>query len=367
MAGPVLGERELAYTSEAIRSGWISSLGRYVTDFEARFSEYCGVHYGIGVSNGTAALHVALASLGVGPGDEVIIPTLTHVACANMVKLTGAKPLLADSEWNTWGVSRSSLEIKITPRTKAIMVVHLYGHPVDMSPILEIAERRSLAVIEDAAEAHGAEYRDRKAGGLGTLGCFSFYANKIITTGEGGMVVTDDPELALRCRKLRDQAYENERRFWHTEMGYNYRLTNVQAAIGVAQLERIEEFIETRRRNARLFNQLLQGVPGVSLPPEADWARNVYWMYSIVIGEAFGMTRDALMDYLRAYNIESRPFFYPVHLQPLYRSHYEGERFPVAEMLSERGLNLPSGNELTEKQVHYIAGVIRSAAKGKPT
>ncbi|MBC7232368.1 MAG: DegT/DnrJ/EryC1/StrS family aminotransferase [Chloroflexi bacterium] len=365
MAVPVLGNKELEYVTEAVRSGWISSQGRYVSEFEESFSAYCGVKYGIAVTSGTTALHLALVVLGIGPGDEVIIPPLTHIACANMITLTGARPVLVDCAWDTWGIDPAKIEEKITSRTKAIMVIHLYGHPVDMDPVLEIAEKYGLYVIEDAAEAHGAEYKGRRTGSLGHIACFSFYANKIITTGEGGMIVTDDPNLAAKARKLRDQAYEKERRFWHRELGFNYRMTNLQAAIGLAQIEKIDQFVNIRRRNAHLYNQLLNGIPGLILPPEANWAKNVYWMYSILVDDSFGMSRDELIAYLKSRNIDARPFFYPVHLQPLYADQFKGESYPVAEELSSKGMNLPSGNELTEDEVRRIADTIKSARGGR--
>jgi perosamine synthetase len=364
MAAPVVGEKECLYAMEAIRSGWISSVGRYVAEFEETFSHYCGAKYGIAVTSGTAALHLALAVLGVGRDDEVILPPITHIACANMVTLTGAKPVLVDCDPTTWCIDPTKLQEKITPRTKAIMVVHLYGHPADMDAILAIADKHGLFVIEDAAEAHGAEYKGRKVGSLGHIGCFSFYANKIITTGEGGMLITNDATLANRARKLRDQAYEKDRRFWHRELGFNYRMTNVQAAIGLAQMERIEEFINIRRKNARLFNELLADLQGITLPPEAPWAKNVYWMYSILVEQDFGMSRDDLMAYLKRKGIDSRPFFFPIHLQPLYEQQFKEERYPVAEELSRKGMNLPSGNELTQEEVQYIAEAIKSAPRG---
>lgn len=364
MAVPLLGEKELEYVSDAVRSGWISSQGQYVSEFEEAFSHYCGVRYGVAVTSGTTALHLALVVLEVGPGDEVIMPPITHIACANMVTLTGAKPVLVDCARDTWGIDPAKIEEKVTSRTKAIMVVHLYGHPVDMDPILEIADKYGLYGIEDAAEAHGAEYKERKAGSLGHIGCFSFYANKIITTGEGGMIVTNDADLAAKARKLRDQAYEKERRFWHQELGFNYRMTNPQAAIGVAQMERIDQFINIRRRNAQLYNNLLSEVPGLTLPPEVRWAKNVYWMYSILVDDSFGMSRDELMAYLRKQGIDTRPFFYPIHLQPLYADQFKDEIYPIAEELSVKGMNLPSGNELTEAEVRRIADAIKSAQGG---
>jgi perosamine synthetase len=364
MATPIVGERELAYVTDAVRSGWISSQGRYVAKFEEAFSAYCGVQHGVAVTSGTTALHLALAVLGIGPGDEVIIPPITHIAVANAVTLTGARPVLADCDPVTWNIDPLEITKKISPHTKGIVAVHLYGHPADMDPIMDIASSHGLYVVEDAAEAHGAEYKGRCTGGLGHLGCFSFYANKIITTGEGGMIVTDDPILAAKARKLRDQAYEKDRRFWHRELGFNYRMTNVQAAIGLAQMERIDEFVKIRRRNARLYNELLADVEGLRLPPEAEWAKNVYWMYSLLVSNAFGMTRDELMASLKSYGVDSRPFFYPIHQQPLYQRQFEGERYPVAEQLARQGINLPSGNELTETQVCRIADAIRCAQKG---
>jgi perosamine synthetase len=364
MATPVLHGKELEYVSSAVREGWISSQGRFVVEFEERFSAYCGVKHGVAVSSGTAALHLALAVLNVGPGDEVIIPAVTHIAVANAVTLTGARPVLADCDPRTWGLDPASVATKITPRTKVVIPVHLYGHPVDMGLITELAENHGFRLVEDAAEAHGAEYRGQRAGSLGHLGCFSFYANKVITTGEGGMIVTNDEKLAARARSLRDQAYgTGEQRFLHQELGFNYRLTNLQAAIGAAQMDHIEDFVATRRRNAQLANALLAKVPGITLPPEQPWARNVYWMYSILLDESFPLTRDELGRHLRAQGIESRPFFHPVHRQPVYRNQFAGESYPVAEALSATGLNLPSGNELGEADIRRTSDAIGSAAR----
>ena len=359
MAAPVIGRNELEYVTEAVRSGWISSQGSYVTRFEELFSAYCGVRHGVAVTSGTTALHLALATIGVGPGDQVMVPTITHISVANAVTLTGAELILLDCDPYTWTIDPAELRKKITPQTKAIIVVHLYGHPADMDAIMELAAKCGAYVIEDAAEAHGAEYKGRRAGSLGHLGCFSFYANKIITTGEGGMIVTDDGSLAAKARKLRDQAYETERRFWHRELGFNYRLTNVQAAIGVAQMERIDEFVETRRRNAHLYNELLADTRGLGLPPQAEWARNVYWMYSLLVGDGFGMTRDELIASLRSQGVDSRPFFCAIHQQPLYQRQFERDQYPVAERLAQQGINLPSGNELSVVQVRRIANAIR--------
>jgi len=362
IAVPSLNTKEMEYVMECIKSSWISSKGKYVTIFEEKFASYINANYGISVSSGTAALHLALAAIGVAPKDEVIIPTLSMIAAANAVSYTGATLVLADSESRCWNINPREVEKKITERTKAIIVVHLYGHPVDMDPIMKIAKKYDLYVIEDAAEAHGAEYKGRKVGSIGHIGCFSFYANKIITTGEGGMIVTNDEELAERAKRLRDQAYDFEKRKWliHTEIGYNYRMTNMQAAIGLAQLEKIEDFIKTHRENAKHYNLLLKDIDGIVLPPEEPWAKNVYWMYTILVEkDRFGISRDQLMCELEKCGVDTRAVFYPIHLQPPYRKMFKGEKYPVAEYISQRGVNLPSGNTLTREQVEYVANAIK--------
>ncbi len=356
VAEPLLGEKELEYVVDCVKSTWISSLGRYVTSFEEGFARFCGAKHGVSVANGTVALHLALKVLGVGPGHEVIVPSLTFVATANAVVYTGARPVFVDSEPSTWNMDPRAVKAALTPRTKAIIPVHVYGHPVDMDPILDIAMEHNLWVIEDAAEAHGAEYKGRKVGSLGHISCFSFYGNKIITTGEGGMLLTDDDELAERARFLKDHAMSKDKRYWHPEVGFNYRMTNIQAALGVAQLERIEEFIRIRRDNARRYNTLLEGVEGLTLPPEADWAFNVYWMYSVLVEDQYGISRDELMVRLRERGIDSRPFFYPIHTMPPYRT---GQRLPVAEELARKGINLPSASTLTADQIEMICQVLR--------
>ncbi len=360
---PLLGEKELEYVVDCIKTGWISSKVKYVEEFEKRFAKYCGCKYGISTTSGTTALHLALASIGVGKSDEVIIPAFTMIATAFAVVYCGAKPVLVDSEPETWNIDVNQIEKKITDKTKAILVVHIYGHPCDMDPIMEIADKYGLYVIEDAAEVHGAEYKGRKTGGLGHVGCFSFYANKIITTGEGGMIVTDDEEIAEKARLLRNMAFPERKRIYvHSELGFNYRMTNVQAAIGLAQLERIEEFVEMRRRNAYLYNEYLKDIEGITLPPEKEWAKNVYWMYSILIEPEFGMSRDKLMEELEKRGIETRPFFTPMHMQPVFRKMglFEGERYPVAEELSGKGMHLPSSSGLREEEIKYICNVIKN-------
>lgn len=359
VAEPLIGERELEYVSNAVKSGWISSRGEYIQEFENKFAEFCGVRYGVSVMNGTCALHLALASLGIGKGDEVIVPTLTFVATANAVVYTGAKPVFVDSHPDYWCINPEKIEEKITKRTKAIIPVHLYGHPADMDAIMEIAKRDNLYVIEDAAEAHGAEYKGKKVGSIGDIGCFSFYGNKIITTGEGGMIISNDREFVEKAKLLRNQGMSKERKYWHPMVGYNYRMTNIQAAIGLAQLEKIDEMIQIKRRNAELYNSLLRDIPGITLPPAAKWAKSVYWMYCILIKDNFRMNRDKLMLKLREKKIDSRPFFYPIHTMPPYRLDNE---LPVAEELSMSGISLPSGVTLKKEQIERITGIIRESS-----
>ncbi len=358
---PTLGGNEKKYVNDCIDSNWISSAGKYIPVFEEAFAEACGCKYGTACANGTVALHLGLAALGLEPGDEVIIPTFTMIATINAVAYTGATPVLVDSEPCTWNMDVDLVEAKITPKTKAIVPVHTYGHPVDMDPLMEIADKHGIFVMEDAAEAHGAEYKGRRAGSLGHAGGFSFYANKIITTGEGGMITTNDKKLAELTQNLRDHAFSSERHFWHKFMGFNYRMTNLQAAVGLAQTEQMETFIENRRANAALYTKLLSEVPGIVTPPEAGNVRNVFWMYSIMVEDEFGMSRDEIRRYLAARGIETRTFFIPMHLQPIYYEAFKGERYPVAEMLCERGFYLPSASSLTPMQIKYIVDVVKEA------
>ncbi len=356
---PLLSGNELAYVNDCVRSGWVSSLGKYIPEFEQGFADFCGVRHGIAVSNGTAALHLALVALGIGPGDEVIIPTLTFIATANAVRYTGATPVFADSEAETWNLDPQDVACRITPHTRAIIPVHVYGHPANMAPILDLAKQHNLHVIEDAAEAHGARYQGKRVGSLGEINAFSFYGNKIITTGEGGLLTTDEDALAEKVRFLRDHAMSPEKRYWHTEVGFNYRMTNLQAALGVAQMERIEEFIARKRWIAESYNQGLREVAAIRLPPEAPWATSVYWMYSILLNKDFPLSRDEVMARLRQQNIDSRPFFYPIHVQPPYQADIS---LPVAENLSRRGINLPSAVTLSEEDIQRIVQAIREMA-----
>jgi perosamine synthetase len=358
---PCLRGNEAKYLADCVESGWVSSLGKYITTFEQSFADFCGVKHGIAVSNGTTALHLALAALGIGPGDEVIVPTLSFIATANAVHYTNATVVFADCESETWNIYPHEIEKKITSHTKAIIPVHLYGHPADMDPILAIAKKYNLIVIEDAAEAHGALYKGKRVGSFGKMGSFSFYGNKIITTGEGGMITTDDDELDSRLRFLRDHAMSAEKRYWHTEVGFNYRMTNMQAAVGVAQMEQVEKFIERKRHIAQRYISNLSGLSNITLPPEAPWATSVYWMFSILLNPQFPLSRDEFLLQLKAAGVDNRPFFYPLHEMPPYASN--SGSFPVAEDLSRRGLNLPSAVTLSDADIDSICETICSLAK----
>lgn len=354
---PLLIGNEKKYISDCLKTNWISSAGSYIPRFERGFSRYCGVKYGIACSSGTASLHLALAAYGITKGDEVITPTFTMIATANAVTYTGAKVVLVDAEPRTYNIDVERIEEKITPRTKAIIVVHIYGHPAQMYKILDIAKRYKLYVIEDAAEAHGAEYRGKKAGGLGDAACFSFYGNKIITTGEGGMVVTNNKKIAQRAAYLRDHTFSKERHFWHKELGFNYRMTNLQAAIGLAQIERIDEFVKMKINIAKYYNLLITDIKGITLPPDTADIKNVYWLYSILIERDFGITRDRLRQGLAEAGIETRAFFIPMHLQPVYSKGNQGQ-FPVSEELCRKGLCLPSAVTLKKRDIEYVVKMI---------
>jgi len=361
---PLLDGNELNYVTECIRSNWVSSGGPFVARFEERFAAAAGCEYGVACSSGTAALHLALAAQGLGPGDEVILPTFTMIATANAILYTGAEPIVVDAAADDWNIDVAQIEAKITPRTKCIVVVHTYGQPAPMDSVLDIARRRRLTVIEDSAEAHGAEYRGRPVGSLGDAGTFSFYGNKIVTTGEGGMVTTNDPELARMARSLRDHAFSSERHFWHEYLGFNYRLTNLQAAVGLAQTERLSELVERRRALRTQYDAGLRNVAGISVPTEMPDTKNVFWMYTILVHEAeFGCSRDELRRKLARRGIETRTAFIPIHLQPVYFHRFSNQRFPVAELLCRQGMYLPSGPTLKESDVEYVLRSIREPLK----
>jgi len=363
VASPSFIGNEKKYVDDCMESGWISSAGKYIELFETGFAEFCGVKHAVACCNGTVALHLALLALGVEPGNEVIVPTLTFVATPNAVTYCGARPVFVDSESETWNLDPRQVEAKITPRTKGIIAVHLYGHPAKMSELKEIARRHNLFLLEDAAEAHGAMCDGRVVGSLGDAAVFSFYANKIITTGEGGIVVTDDDALAERARLLRGQGMDPNRRYWHSIVGYNYRMMNLPAAIGLAQLEKIDRQLELRSRIAELYRERLQKMPGIIFQAEQAWARHVYWMFSIVLEQDTWSDRDVVMDILREQRIETRPVFYPAHSMPPYINSVGGETFPVAENLSTNGISLPTWAGLTEDDIDHVCNALRQCRK----
>jgi len=365
---PLLAGKERQYVLDCVDSGWISSAGSYIERFEKDWAAYCGMEQGIAVSNGTTALQVAVDALKIGPGDEVIMPSFTIISCALAVVRAGATPVLVDCDPETYCMDIAQTVAAVTPRTRAIMLIHMYGHPVDMDPIWELAEKHGIAIIEDAAQAHGCEYRSRRGGsnewrrcgGLGTLSTFSFFANKLVTTGEGGMVVTSDAGLAARARSLRNLCFQ-PRRFFHEELGYNYRLTNIQAAIGVAQVERMDDILARKRQMGALYNEGLSGIAGLQLPVQKGWARINYWMYAIVLDEARGMDAAAFADALKKKNIETRPFFLGMHEQPAFhdRGLFQNMRLPVSERIYRQGLYLPSGLAITKSQIAEVVGAVR--------
>jgi perosamine synthetase len=367
---PIIGEEEINAVVAALRKGELSgTFGDSLNKFEQQFAEYSGSKYGIAVTSGTTALHLAVASAGIGPGDEVLVSASTNIATALAVVHNGAIPVPVDSETDTGNLNLDLIPSLVSPKTKAVIPVHLFGHPVDMDRLMTEAGKHNLIVIEDCAESHGATCRGRKTGSFGDMGCFSFYANKIITTGEGGMVVTGNESLASRLRLLRNLAFTKPR-FRHELAGFNFRMTGYQAAMGLAQLSKIEDIIAEKRRIAHTYNHFLSEVPGVQLPGEAEWARNVYWMYAIVLKSGFGMTRDQLIQWLYDRGVDSRTFFCPMNQQPCLESlpGFRKVPCPVADSLWETGLYLPSTYTLTEEQLEKIAHLIQEAseyARGK--
>jgi perosamine synthetase len=361
---PSITDEDVAAVVAALRRGEISgSFGEALRDFEAEFARYCGCRHGIATSSGTTALHLAVAAAGIGAGDEVLVSSSTNVATALAAYHNGAVPVPVDSEDVTWNLDLDLVEGLVTQRTRAIIPVHLYGHPVDMDRLLAIARKRGLLVIEDCAESHGATVRGRMTGGLGDMGCFSFYANKVLTTGEGGMVTTNDDRLAERLRLLRNLAFTTPR-FRHELPGFNFRMTGYQGALGLSQLRRVERIVADKRRVAHAYGRHLAGIPGLRLPVELEWARNVYWMYAVVVEPAFGITRDALMARLRDDGIETRTFFCGMNRQPFLREQpgYRDVPCPVADRLWETGLYLPSSASLDEATIATVARSIRRAA-----
>lgn len=362
VAEPKLSTREKEYVLDCIDTNWISSNGKYVEQFERGFARFCGVKHAIATNNGTTALHLALVGLGLQPGDEVIIPTVTYIATANAVHYCGATPVLVDVCAGTVNIDSDEIEKKITSRTKGIIPVHLFGHPVDMDAINTLAARHGLWVLEDAAQAHGAQVHGKNVGGLGTCATFSFYGNKIITTGEGGMITTNDDALEARLRLYRGQGMDPLRRYWFPVVGFNYRMTNIQAAIGLAQLENIDCALSERHRLAGWYNNALESLrKKIVLPSQAPWARHVYWMYNIFLREGDAHLRDEVMVRMDAMGIETRPVFYPMHVLPPYR---EESGYPVADLWSQRGINLPTHLHMRLADVERVRDALDQSLGG---
>lgn len=358
----LLDGNEKKYLLECIEAGWISSEGHFIKQFEEKFAARMGRKHGIAVCNGTAAIDVAVEALDIGSGDEVIMPTFTIISCINQIIRNGAKPVLVDSDPITWNMDITQIESKITPRTKAIMVVHIYGLPVDMDPILDIAKRYGLMVIEDAAEMHGQTYKGKPCGSFGNISTFSFYPNKHITTGEGGMILTDDDELVEVCRSLRNLCFQPSKRFVHERLGWNLRMTNMQAALGLAQLERLDDFVERKRNMGAQYTELLKNSKGLQLPlVKTDYADNIYWVYGIVLDESLGIDAEEAMKRLWNEGVGTRPFFYPMHLQPVLKRMglFENESHPVAERMYRKGFYVPSGLALTREQMINVSNGVK--------
>src|SRR4030095_5498937 len=360
VAAPTLNGNEKLYVLECLETTWISSLGRFITEFERGFARFCGVEHAIAVNNGTTALHLALVALGLKPGDEVIVPTLTYIATANAVTYCGATPVFVDCDPRTLNIDPGAIAGKITTHTKGIIPVHLYGHPANMDPIISVAREHGLFVLEDAAEAHGAEYKGQRVGGLGNAAAFSFFGNKIMTTGEGGMVTTNDSDLAAKLRLYRGQGLAQGRRYWHSVVGYNYRMTNVAAALGLAQLEQIDELMGARAGLADWYHSKLERLANKLVPQAAEsWTRPVLWMQTVMLQSGGEAERDSVMRTLDAAGIETRPGFYPMHLHPQYRE--DPTLYPNATRCALRGMNLPTHGLLTEADVERICRALEAA------
>lgn len=359
---PLLNGNEKKYLMECIDTGWISSEGPFIKKFEEQMAERVQRKYAVAVSNGTAALEIAIRALEITEGDEVILPTFTIISCAAAVVKAGAISVFVDCDINNWNMAVTQIEEKITSKTRAIMVVHIYGLPTDMDPVLELAKKYNLYVIEDAAEMHGQMYKGQPCGGFGDISIFSFYPNKHITTGEGGMILTNNPSIAERCESLRNLCFKPERRFVHDEIGFNYRMTNMQAAIGLAQLEQLDKFVEKKREMGALYTELLQDVPGLQLPViKTDYAENIYWVFAIVLNDELNITVDKVVSELAAEGIGTRPFFWPMHEQPIFEKmgFLNEESFPNAEKIARRGFYIPSGLNLSQDQIHNVANALR--------
>jgi perosamine synthetase len=359
---PLLDGNEKKYLNECIDTGWISSEGPFIKNFESGLSARVDRRYGVAVCNGTAALDVAIEALNIGPGDEVIMPAFTIISCINQIIRCGGTPILIDSDPLCWNMDVLQVASKITVRTKLIMVVHIYGLPVDMDPLISLANQHGIPILEDAAEAHGQTYKGRPCGSFGTISTFSFYPNKHITTGEGGMVMTNDVKIAEEIRSLRNLCFQPDRRFVHDRLGWNLRMTNLQAAIGVAQLERLDEFVTRKRRMGKIYTELLSKVQGLQLPvAETSYSKNIYWVFGLVLDESVDFDAGEAMRRLAAKGIGCRPFFFPLHQQPVLRRMglFTDDSHPVAERLYRRGFYIPSGMALTDAQMNTVANAVK--------
>ncbi|MDH3353576.1 MAG: DegT/DnrJ/EryC1/StrS family aminotransferase [Nanoarchaeota archaeon] len=352
---PSITQKEIDYVTDAVKSGWVSSIGPYVEKFEEEFAGFCGTRYAVATSNGTTALHLALVSLGIKEGSEVVVPDLTFIATANAVSYTGAEVVCVDIEEDILCLDPAKFEKAITSKTKAVVPVHLYGHPANMYEINRIAKKYDLKVVEDAAEAHGAEIEGQKVGSFGDCAIFSFYGNKIITSGEGGMITTDDEKLYNEIKYLRDHAMSNKKRYWHGKIGFNYRITNLQAALGLSQLERIDELIEKKKNIYKWYSNELKGIKNFKINCQREKYKNVFWMICVEILGCDEERRSIIIEGLRKYNIDTRPFFYPVSDMDMYSSSLTN----VAHRVSKRGLNLPSYFSITEEQVKYVCRMLK--------
>lgn len=365
---PWLPGNEKKYVLDALETNWISSTGTYIDQFEKKFSEFCGVHYGVSCSNGFASLHLACIAIGLKKGDEVIVPTFTMSAPVNAVIMTGATPVFVDADKETFCIDVHKIEEKITSRTKAIIAVHIYGHPCAMDRIMHLARKYQLKVIEDAAEAHGAEYHTKKCGSISDIGCFSFYANKILTTGEGGMAITNNQAYAEKMKKIRNYAFEQPR-FLHREFGLNYRLTNLQAAIGLAQTENVKMLVEARKNIGEKYNEFLQGTKGLVLPVEKENCKNVYWMYGVVLTKVVKKSREEILNRLKEKGVDTRTFFIPMHKQPVFTERKVENApdcaglYPISEALGRRGFYLPSSSNLTQEKIRSIADTLKEVVQ----
>lgn len=355
MAKPDLSGNEMKYVTNCIKTNWISSQGEYVERFEKNFSDYCDVTHGIATSNGTVSLHLALKALGIGKGDEVIVPNFTFAATVNTILHSNAIPVPIDIDKNSWNLDPEKIIENINEKTKAIMPVHIYGQPCEIDRIVEIAEDNGLFVIEDCAEAHGAEFSGKRVGSFGDISSFSFYGNKIITTGEGGICLTDNNDLKNKMEKLRDHGMSPNKRYWHEEIGYNYRMTNIQAAVGVAQLERIDSFLEKRNDIYDLYTKELKNIKGIETQYDFKNRKKVNWMYSILINEnEFGKSRDEVREILKQNKIDSRPFFYPINKMSLYDEFTNGKKYPNSEIIGRKGISLPTFTQMKTQDVKRI-------------